>query len=360
MALAGFLLTTSTKWLSALNSCDHDVYHLPAYAELEGEWIKAEPIAFHFEDGNHSMLLPLLERVTPAGSGSDAVTPYGYSPPVFSRNAPDSFKAAALGEFNAAAVSRGLVSTFIRLHPLICPSLSAPPALQNSFWQETARGQTVTMPLENDAADWLRQIASGHRYDLRKLRKRGFRLSLDTDSAWEAFPEIYRETMQRINARSAYFYSDEYIAAFRRDLEGNVRCAAIEDDKGRVLCAALFTVIGNMLQYHLSGTSAIAADLAPTKLLLAEMREWARGQGIKHFHLGGGFGSGNDTLFEFKSRFGGSILPFRTVSIVHDPEKFKAECERWQSESMTSLPGPLGFFPPYRAPIPVKSPEKVE
>ena len=88
------------------------------------------------------------------------------------------------------------------------------------------------------------------------------------------------------------------------------------------------------------------------------MRQWAREQGIRRFHLGGGYGSGRDTLFEFKHRFGGEPLVFRTVSIVHDLQKFEAECRAWAAKSGAPLAGPEGFFPPYRAPIaPVEIPE---
>jgi GNAT superfamily N-acetyltransferase len=351
MSNARFVRPDDVAWDTALANCKHDLYHLSAYAKLEGSWISAEPIAFLYERHGHTMLLPLLERLTPAGMGTDAVTPYGYSPPVFSSGAPMSFIVDAFRAFQDAAKARGLISTFIRLHPMLCSELTAPYHGSDIRWSQIARGCTVTMPMDDEPELWLRGVASGHRLDLRKLKGDGCRFVMDTDAAWSEFPEIYRATMQRIGARPAYFYSDEYLAAFRERLNGYVHCAAVEDADGEILCTSLFTLVDGLLQYHLSGTRQEFVRRAPTKMLLAEVREWARERGIRLFHLGGGYGSGRDTLFAFKQRFGGEALTFRTVSIVHDADKFQAECEAWQARSGAPLADPEGFFPPYRVPI---------
>lgn len=351
MSRSCFIGPADPVWPAVLAGCEHDLYHLPAYAELEGKWIGAEAIAFLYEGKRHNLLLPLLERATPAGAGTDAVSPYGYSPPVFSRGAPESFITEGFRAFHEAAKARGLISTFIRLHPILCSELPELGRKGDMQWVQVARGSTVTMPMADDAELWLKGVAKGHRLDLRKLGREGCRFVLDTYAAWTEFPAIYRATMERIGARPAYFYSDEYLAAFRDRLDGHVHCAAVESSDGEILCASLFTLVDGLLQYHLSGTRPEYFRRAPTKLLLAEMREWARAQGIRRFHLGGGYGSGRDTLFEFKHRFGGDALTFRTLSIVHDANKFKAECEAWKARSGVPLAGREGFFPPYRAPF---------
>ena len=87
MSLSRFLTTDDPLWIQALELCEHDVYHLPAYASLEAGWLKAEAMAFRFDTQRGVMLLPLLVRPTPSGKGLDAVTPYGYSSPVFTHGA---------------------------------------------------------------------------------------------------------------------------------------------------------------------------------------------------------------------------------------------------------------------------------
>lgn len=352
MSSSRFIDPADPAWCAALAGGKHDLYHLPAYAELEANWIGAQAIAFTYQSDGYSMLLPLLERTTPAGLGTDSVTPYGYSPPVFSHGVSQSFIVDAFQAFQDASKARGLISTFIRLHPLICPELPALEHCGDMQCCQITRGSTVTMPMADEAEVWLRRIAKGHRLDLRKLNRDRCRFVLDTDSAWEAFPSIYRATMESIGAQSAYFYSDEYLATFRERLVGHVHCAAVEDADGTILCASLFSLVDGLLQYHLSGTRPEHSRRAPSKLLLAEMREWARAHGVSHFHLGGGFGSGQDSLFTFKARFGGEQLPFRTVSVIHDVERYDAECRAWIQRTSQPLAAAGGFFPSYRAPHP--------
>lgn len=341
------------RWLEVLKSCRHDLYHLPAYARLEGDWIDARPLAFVARSRQGSLLIPLLLRTIPSADLIDAVTPYGYSPPACSQDASTTFMHEAFSAFDALARDRGIISTFMRLHPLLCPSLSLPAGLNR--WNLVERGQTVDMPLEDDPEIWERSLVKGHRYDLRRLRRDGCTVEIESDEAWVVFPQIYRETMERIGASPAYFYSDEYLEAFRQTLSDHAVCGLVRDENGEVMCAALFSRVGNLIQYHLSGTVARFANRAPNKLLLAAMREWCRENEIKAFHLGGGFGSGSDTLFNFKRRFGGQLLPFCTVSAVHDAESFDRLCAEWQRRSASDLPGLKGFFPPYRAPVQVAS-----
>jgi hypothetical protein len=355
-----FLNLNSPEWLQTLSHCEHDVYHLPEYASLEAKWIRAEAIAFHYEAAESQMLLPLLVRPTPAGFGLDAVTPYGYSSPVFSRGATSDFRAAALEQFHVAAIEKGIISTFVRLHPLLFPDLpSLSPSLQRD-WNAVERGITATMPIQLTEEEWFKGLAGGHRAGIRKLLRAGCTVEIDTDRAWKSFPEIYRQTMQRVGAAAAYFYSDEYVANFRDSLGYATRCVAVLSADGDVMATGLFTHVSETLQYHLSGTAEPFLTMAPMKLLLYGAWKWAAENNVKSFHLGGGLGSKRDSLFEFKSQFGGKEIAFRTVSIVHDRKSFLAECNSWLSKSEQQLAPPDGFFPPYRAPISVKSPEKVE
>jgi hypothetical protein len=155
--------------------------------------------------------------------------------------------------------------------------------------------------------------------------------------------------MERIGASKSYFYSDEYLAGFRHQLSKYVHCGAIIDPIGEVTCAALFTSVSGIIQYHLSGTKVEFTKQAPMKLLLSNMRNWAQEHQMKYFHLGGGLGSGRDHLFEFKQRFGGETLMFRTVSVVHNEKAFKRESDIWHSRLQGSTVESNGFFPPYRA-----------
>lgn len=350
MSTGTFIDANDPRWLAHLCSSPHDLYHLPAYAEIEAAWIGAQATAYLYRENEASMLLVLLERPLPNGQGTDAVTPYGYSGPITSLPCDPSFMQRAFAAYHSSAQQRGILTTFMRLHPLLVPRISMPPSIPAGSWVEEERGVTLTMPLGGDDTAFFNGMARGHRAAVRRLRDAGARLVMDTAQVWNAFPCIYRHTMEKVHASPGYFYSDDYLDRFRRDLEGVVHCAGIADSSDQVMCAGLFTKVGATLQYHLSGTADGFTKQEPMKLLLAEMRGWALKNGINSFHLGGGLGGKRDTLYQFKQRFRGSEHEFRTVSIVHDDLKYKALTTKMAEKQGISSLVASEFFPRYRAP----------
>lgn len=340
------------SWAEALERTPHDLYHLPEFAQVEADWLEAEATAFIYRAGGEVLLLPLLLRESPRGEGRDAVTPYGYSSPVFSPKASAEFRRAALAEFHKAASEAGVISTFIRLHPLLQTSLEGQLPVAFGAWREVDHGSTVDMPLEPGDEDWLMLCGRDHRYDVRKLGRDGYTFELDTNDAWQAFSPIYQETMERLGAGDRYRYSETYVTRFRSMLGERIHCAAVRAPDDEIACAGLFSLVDGIVQYHLSGTRGAYWKRSPMKLMLAGARAWAREEGARHFHLGGGVGAGEDSLFAFKSRFGGKTHPFRTVQVIHRPAAFAEECRRWEEASGMACPE-AGFFPPYRAPLPV-------
>jgi len=344
------------EWSHALETCLHDMYHLPGFASVEAEWEGAQPEAFIVQADEGTMLLPLLVRPTPSGAGLDAVTPYGYSGPAFSPGATPDFRGEALAAFDASARDQGLVSTFMRLHPLLEPSI-APTLIEAGLdWREVSHGETVTLPLTLEPAAWLAALGKSLRYDIRRLHRLGYTFELDTEAAWSAFPSIYQETMERIDAGGRYHYTDQYLGKFRDALGDSIHCALVRAPEGAPAAAGLFSHVGSTVQYHLSGTRGEFQKDGPTKLLLAEMRDHAHAAGAREFHLGGGEGSSDDSLFRFKARFGGRTQTFRTVRAVHDRGAFRAECQAWLSRTGAQTLDDVSFFPPYRAPAPEAMP----
>lgn len=346
-----FLTPHDKKWENILKVVRHDFYHLPQYVALEADWMAAKAIAFFCEHESQIMLLPLIERSTPYGFGSDAVTPYGYSSPIFSNCATEKFRINALQCFQDAAQQRGLVSSFIRLHPLIQPSLLGVDKLLRGIWLQDERGFTVDLPLDLDHDIWLSSIASGHRADIKRLMSNGSRFVMNTDVIIRDFPRIYAQTMQRLNAKSEYQYTPQYFDRLHEALGDKLQCAAVLDADGNVMCAALFTHVDLVVQYHLSATDERFVKLAPMKLVISEMRKWARERSVSYFHLGGGVGGRKDSLFYFKEKFGGQIRFFRTVSAIHNSEIYEKEFQIRASLNESINNRIDGFFPAYRIPV---------
>lgn len=348
---SSFVSPDNAAWERALEACPHDLYHLPGYVAVEAEWVGADPRAFLYEEGGDCMLLPLLLRPTPEGGTDgyvDATSPYGYSPPVFSANAPQAFQRRALTAYDAAARHHRIVSSFIRLHPFL---EGVPMDEVAAAWSTVDHGVTVDLPIDTEESVWLSRIGKDHRTDIRRLRSIGYRFERDTSEAIAEFTPVYLEEMTRLGASPAYRYTAAYIERFRALLLPFIHFAAIRSPSGDIACAGIFSIVDGIMQYHLSGTRSEHRKHSPMKLLLAEMRQVARERGVRRFHLGGGVGARHDALFVFKARFGGTEYPFRTLHAVHDAERFAHETGAWIARAGNKREESGGFFPPYRAPL---------
>jgi lipid II:glycine glycyltransferase (peptidoglycan interpeptide bridge formation enzyme) len=194
------------------------------------------------------------------------------------------------------------------------------------------------------------QTRAGHRSEINRARKKGFTVEIHND--WRDFDEFFRaytQTMHRVGASEHYFFPREYFADLRRAV-GEVLHLAVCYKDGAVACAALFTEVCGIVQYHLSGTTDEFHSQYPTKVLIDSVRTWAKDRGNKILHLGGGYGSTEDSLFLFKAGFSHLRTPFFTWRLIADPEKYQSLCQQWEVRTGRTASPPDGFFPAYRAP----------
>ena len=70
------------------------------------------------------------------------------------------------------------------------------------------------------------------------------------------------------------------------------------------MAAALIAIeYGSYLHAHLTGINAELVAYSPLKVLLDDVRAWGTSRGLKAFHIGGGLGGREDTLYQFKRKF---------------------------------------------------------
>lgn len=77
------------------------------------------------------------------------------------------------------------------------------------------------------------------------------------------------------------------------------------------------------MHYHLSASEREYMKFAPTNLLLYEAACWGAENGYKTLHLGGGLGSKEDGLFNFKKVFNKNSDTYFTIGRkIFDEEKY--------------------------------------
>ncbi len=299
-----------------------DFYQYPGYVKLVGQIENASGFAAYVEEGMDWLLVPILKRPI-EDDWFDASSPYGYS--------------GVLGNPNLLPVilenleRLGCVSLFLRFHPLYNPSLG-----QNI-------GKTVMIDLSKSLDELERETRKDHRQGIMRLEREGFNAWIDDNWAqFDRFFEIYTDTMKRLGAGNGYFFPREYFIDLRRVMGGKLHLCIVQK-KSEVAAAGLFSQASGIVQFHLSGTDANHLKNAPSKMMLHFMRFWAKEQGNRWFHLGGGVGGREDSLFKFKSGFSSVFYDFQVGRYILKPEKYK------ELVFKRGITQPTNFFPEYRA-----------
>jgi lipid II:glycine glycyltransferase (peptidoglycan interpeptide bridge formation enzyme) len=106
----------------------------------------------------------------------------------------------------------------------------------------------------------------------------------------------------------------------------------------------MFVKTNGIVQFHLSGTRTEYLRLRPSKLFLDEMRVEATNEGFPYFNLGGGLGSKEDTLFEFKASFSKDFRAFDVFKFIVNQEVYD-ELSQSSSKENTNI----DYFPAYRS-----------
>jgi hypothetical protein len=349
-------------WMGVLSTvAQHDVYHLPEYHEAAEQAGEGEARLLAYREAGYSLALPVLVRPCGKVDGldglpfSDATSVYGYAGPVSSHEDPP---AAVVARFHAALqealAELRVVALFARLHPLIPQD-----RLVAGLGVTAPTGTTVSIDLTQPPDAQVAAYRQNHRDGIRKLRRLGVQCLPDTDpAAMDEFVRIYHETMRRVDADPYYLFDRGYFARLTALLGPAVHLFTCRLDD-EIIGGGLFFACRGFVQYHLGGTRTEYLGLAPVKLLFDSVREWAVERGMRVFHLGGGVGGREDSLFHFKAGFSSRRHPFATWRWIVDPERYRELTDRkaiWNARHGVTCASPE-FFPAYRCPaVPVDPP----
>lgn len=349
MMLSEFILPCNPKWKRFLALALHDFYHLPEYVSLSAKYEQSQPIAFYGEADEAAFLVPLLTRKIPESLEApdnwyDATTPYGYPTPL-SIPADDTWSLEIfLKSFREMGAASGMISAFFRLHPLLQPHFD----VLAKFGTVVKHGQTVYIDLSLSVEEMWSKTSKNHRKDINKLTRLGFQTLIDDWSFFDNFIAIYRANMQRVSAREFYFFDESYFVDLRSSLGDLLHLCTILSPEGEVASSLLFTAINGLVQTYLSGTSDKYLSRSPSKLEIDVVRRWAKENGNRFLHLGGGVGSRPDSLFKFKSDFSDLRSDFYTYRMIIDPEKYTNLIQSWEEKYGERNDWENDFFPLYR------------
>ncbi len=334
------IITSKSEWGDALKEVrSFDFYHTFDYHQISKTRAE-EAVLISYRDRKSIILLPLLLRRIFDSDYYDATSVYGYAGPL-GVNIDNGFDAKRFQEcLDDYFLEKKVVAVFSRLNPYI-PEQDA---LLSGIGVIKSIGNVVNI----DITKTPEAQRSAYRRDTRSRVNKARRLCsvrlARGPKDIEAFVNIYRETMEKLDADDSYFFDKEYFfnflecEGFKTDI-----LLAIHNDTGDITAGSMFVKTNDIVQYHLSGTKTEYMKIAPARLLLDEMRLMATKQGYRYFNLGGGYKNREDPLFDFKSSFSDDYKSFKIWTHVVDREKYR------EFTVLSKVEENNDFFPAYRA-----------
>ena len=337
-------LEDSEKWDQIVRSFNqYDTYWLSGYVkgfQIHGD---GEPLLIHYEYEDVRGINVVMKRDVARnkyfqgriGEGQffDFATPYGYGGWLIEgEQTSDLFKI-----YEDWCVKNGIISEFVRFHPIVKNHVAC-----MDFFEVIQLGEVVHMDLESPELIW-NNITSKNRNVIRKAIKNDVKIYNGRyPEIYEIFRNIYNSTMDKDDAEAYYYFEPELYTSILDDLSQNAQVFyAVKD--GKVIAASIILATNGMMDYHLSGSLREYSSLAATNLLLYKAALWGAANGYRSFYLGGGIGSGEDSLFKFKRAFyKGELNHFYIGKKIYDAEKY---------EELLALREPTEseYFPKYRA-----------
>jgi Acetyltransferase (GNAT) domain len=351
---------TDSLWQEILETLPHDFYHLPGYLALEADRYNAIPEAIIIRSNEKIFFLSYLIRdCSPILSTSnhqfnrvyDVVSPYGYPGMLVSQAGqnPEFIRKCLNLIYNYWSKSN-ICSAFIRLHPILNDYID------NSFIDDDKsvfckQGDVVLCNLTKTTEDIAKQIRSSHRRKINRLTRSGVVVKIGSvNEHLNVFIDIYRETMDRVNATDDYYFTQAYFENLVRILGDKIKVCIVDLD-GEIVAASLITEFSGIVQYYLGGTKTAFLRQSPAIIMFKYIIEWAKQRNNRYLNLGGGLGGNHDSLYHFKAGFSDECESFATIKTIVDREKYdQLIAARAKSLGVSRLElESTSFFPAYRS-----------
>ncbi len=299
-------LSKSEEWDRIVRTFQkYDVYYLSGYTKAFQKNGDGEPLLFYYEDKDLRGINVVMKRDISADirfcdkigkqQYFDLVTPYGYGGWLIEG---ESDIAPLILAYERWCLENKIVSEFVRFHPMLNNQQGLEP-----FYEVIGLGGTIAMDLSSAETIWA-NITSKNRNMIRKAQKNGLRIYRAQNSEiYTVFKEIYDKTMDKDHAEEYYYFSEEFYQSILNDLKNQAQVFYAQAENGEIAAATIIIGANGMLNYHLSGSRYEYQKLAPTNLMLYEVALWGSENGYRSFHLGGGVGSKEDSLYSFKKAF---------------------------------------------------------
>ncbi|MBR6896654.1 MAG: peptidoglycan bridge formation glycyltransferase FemA/FemB family protein [Lachnospiraceae bacterium] len=368
-ALQVITIDRSDEWDGIVKGFgNHDIYYRSGYSKAFRIHGDGEPLLFYYNDGiimgiNVAMKRsiksdPHFNDILDEDRYFDLATPYGYGGWLIQSLAASlgttsdrtdaydkewtDIEAASLSwlfrDYERWCLQNNIVSEFVRFHPMLANQRGL-----EKYYDVVKLGEVVHMDLKSPDDIW-NNISSKNRNVIRKAIKNGVVIYNGRyPDIYKRFKAVYDSTMDKDKADEYYYFEEPFYDSICNDIETNAQVFWAEKD-GNMIAASIILDCNGFMNYHLSGSVSDYGHLAPTNLILYKVALWGCEHGMRTLYLGGGVGSGEDSLYKFKRAFyKGKLNHFYIGRKVFDREAYR-ELTIMRGDGIKNE----RFFPVYR------------
>lgn len=301
-------IENNEQWDGIIKSFkNYDIYYLADYTKAFQIHGDGEPCLIYYNGDSFRAANVVMKRdismdknfvgLIPADKYFDLSTPYGYGGFLLEDNVNEDNIKALNNEYIEFCTSMGFISEFVRFHPVLKNSNEL-----NKVYEIINLGKTITIELDSTNKIW-DNLTSKNRNMVRKAKKSGVEIYWGrSPELFDEFVQMYNATMDKDNASEYYYFNDDFYNSIINDLKYNSLMFYAMYQK-KIIAMSIIIFANHKMHYHLSASIREYQYLAPTNLLLYEAACWGSINGYSTFHLGGGLGSKEDSLYKFKKAF---------------------------------------------------------
>lgn len=303
-------IENSIEWDKIVkNFKTYDVYYLSGYVKPFMVHGDGRPQLFYYKDKhieaiNVVMLRDIAEHPNfkdklEKNTYYDLITPYGYGGFLIEGEKNSKNLKNLKSAYEEYCIDHNIVSEFIRFNPLTKNVEDS-----QNIYETVELGKTVTIDLDGKHSEELwNSLLGKNRNTIRKAKKNNVEIFWSNDRVLiDSFMPMYNHTMDKDNATNYYYFKKEFYDSLQENLKYNyLYFYAVYNNE--IIAMAMIIFDNKKMHYHLSASKKEFQYLSATNLLLFEAAVWGINNGFKEFHLGGGLGSKEDSLYKFKSAF---------------------------------------------------------
>lgn len=299
------------------------------------------------------VLMPFIQRNITVNNNKtiyfDAVSPYGYSGPLFIENTDINLLKTFWVLADKWYRQNNIIAEFIRFNldgNEINYSGHLIPTLSN------VKG-AILKDKEKQWTNFIPKVRNNYRKGKNNQLTAKIYKGNITNDLINIFHSIYIGTMDRNNADDTYYFSLEYFTNFIFKNPKNCALVLIYNENVAI-STELILLNKNSMYSFLGGTVADYFNLRPNDFLKIEAMNWGRENGYKFYILGGGR-KDDDGLYKYKKTF----FPKEKDAIYYTGRKIINEkvytnlCKEHSlafNDIENTLDISKGYFPKYREP----------